>query len=415
MARAKAAKDTKDTSGIVSEGTVLQSKRLLWERVKKELVRYWDGTKLLGKEIKISTKLANRLLHGNKLNRGEQQQLRRTTRDLLRLIPFSVFVIVPFMEFLLPVALKLFPNMLPSTFEDAFAEEEKKRKLVQMRLEMAKFLQETIEESGIPGTECAEAMKTFGDFFRNVRATGEQASTEELIRIARLFQDEMTLDSLSRPQLVSMCRYMNLNAIGTDRILRYQLQTRMNSIKKDDMLIMAEGVESLTNTELRAACQYRGIWTGGVLTARLRSDLAQWIDLHLVHSIPSSLLTLSLVFSFSDTSTTSPPTETLQAALSSLPDTLLYETELPVLGLEGTATPKQKLEVEGLNTDEKVQEEGQKSRKDLKEMAKQRNRFAVQVDQRCILLASRLSSAVGYYCQLIDIDRGLYAKSKAWA
>jgi cytochrome bd-type quinol oxidase subunit 2 len=48
-------------------------------------------------------------------------QLKRTTQDLLRLVPFSVFVIVPFMEFLLPVALKLFPNMLPSTFEDKYA------------------------------------------------------------------------------------------------------------------------------------------------------------------------------------------------------------------------------------------------------------------------------------------------------
>jgi hypothetical protein len=36
-------------------------------------------------------------------------------------VPFSVFIIVPFMELLLPVALKLFPNMLPSTFEDKFA------------------------------------------------------------------------------------------------------------------------------------------------------------------------------------------------------------------------------------------------------------------------------------------------------
>ena len=40
---------------------------------------------------------------------------------MLRLIPFAVFVIVPFMELLLPVALKLFPNMLPYTFEDKFA------------------------------------------------------------------------------------------------------------------------------------------------------------------------------------------------------------------------------------------------------------------------------------------------------
>ena len=40
----------------------------------------------------------------------------RTVSDLFRLVPFSVFIIVPFMELLLPVALKLFPGMLPSTF-----------------------------------------------------------------------------------------------------------------------------------------------------------------------------------------------------------------------------------------------------------------------------------------------------------
>lgn len=44
-------------------------------------------------------------------------QFLRTCADLFRLLPFLVFIIVPFMEFLLPVALKLFPNMLPSTFE----------------------------------------------------------------------------------------------------------------------------------------------------------------------------------------------------------------------------------------------------------------------------------------------------------
>lgn len=44
-------------------------------------------------------------------------QFLRTCADLFRLVPFLVFIIVPFMEFLLPVALKLFPNMLPSTFE----------------------------------------------------------------------------------------------------------------------------------------------------------------------------------------------------------------------------------------------------------------------------------------------------------
>ncbi|KAF9212148.1 hypothetical protein BGZ59_007164 [Podila verticillata] len=376
MAKAKAAKDAIEAaSGVAGEGAVVQPKKSLWERFKLEMIHYWHGTKLLGKEIKISTKLAGRLLQGNKLTRREQRQLRRTTGDLMRLVPFSVFLIVPFMELLLPVALKLFPNMLPSTFEDKFAEEEKKRKLLKMRLEMAKFLQETIEESGIPGSQRAEAVKEFGDFFRKVRTTGEQASTDELIRVAKLFHDELTLDNLSRPQLVSMARYMNLNAFGTDNFLRYQIRNKMNSIKQDDKLIMAEGVDSLTTRELQAACQSRGIRTGGVSPARLRSELAQWLELNLTYAIPSSLLILSRAFSFSDSKDLATPVEALQATLSSLPDSLLTETELHVSELEGAATPQQKLEVleqqEELIADELAQEEKEeKARKARKEEAK---------------------------------------------
>lgn len=37
---------------------------------------------------------------------------------MFRLVPLVIFLVVPFMEVLLPVALKVFPNMLPSTFED---------------------------------------------------------------------------------------------------------------------------------------------------------------------------------------------------------------------------------------------------------------------------------------------------------
>ncbi|KAG0266961.1 hypothetical protein BGZ95_002970 [Linnemannia exigua] len=358
MAKAKAAKEASEAaSGIAGEGAVVEPKKSLWVRFKNEMIHYWHGTKLLGKEIKISTKLAGRLLNGNKLTRREQRQLRRTTGDLMRLIPFSVFLIVPFMELLLPVALKLFPNMLPSTFEDKFAEEEKKRKLLKMRLEMAKFLQETIEESGIPGSQRAEAVKEFGDFFRKVRTTGEQASTDELIR------------------LVSMARYMNLNAFGTDNFLRYQIRNKMASIKQDDKLIMAEGVDSLTTRELQAACQSRGIRTGGVSPARLRSELSQWLELNLTYAIPSSLLILSRAFSFSDSKDLATPVEALQATLSSLPDSLLTETELHVSELEGAATPQQKLEVleqqEELIADEKAQEEKEeKARKERKEEAR---------------------------------------------
>jgi len=89
-------------------------------------------------------------------------------------------VIVPFMEFLLPVALKLFPNMLPSTFQvsndchqwmnertvhalticwaspndpfqDTMKKEEDMRKQLLLKLKMAEFLQDTLEEMAATG------------------------------------------------------------------------------------------------------------------------------------------------------------------------------------------------------------------------------------------------------------------------
>jgi len=72
--------------------------------------------------MKMTSQILNRLLKGHGMTRRERIQLIRTTTDMFRLVPFAVFVIVPFMELLLPVALKLFPNMLPSTFQVGFTE-----------------------------------------------------------------------------------------------------------------------------------------------------------------------------------------------------------------------------------------------------------------------------------------------------
>jgi hypothetical protein len=61
------------------------------------------GTKLLGKEVRIAARLVKKVLRGKGLTRRERQQLTLTTADIFRLVPFAVFVIVPFMELLLPV------------------------------------------------------------------------------------------------------------------------------------------------------------------------------------------------------------------------------------------------------------------------------------------------------------------------
>ncbi|KAF9053610.1 LETM1-domain-containing protein [Hymenopellis radicata] len=336
----------------------------IWKKVKHEAQHYWHGSKLLVSEVRISARLQWKILHGETLTRRERRQLRRTTTDLLRLIPFAVFVIVPFMELLLPVALKLFPNMLPSTFEDKFAAQEKERKLLRSRLEMAKFLQETLRESGLKANAHIVGSEEFKEFFRKVRSTGESPSATDIINVAKLFDDDLTLDNLSRPQLVSMCRYMGLNAFGTDNFLRGAIRSRLLHLRRDDNLIESEGVDELSTSELQAACQSRGIRTGGISPARLREELATWISLHLHNRVSGVLLVLGRAFNFDrkpgdDEDGKTNVIKSLESVLSGLPDNLLNEAELEVDSEK--ASYKQKLEVlqqqEELIEDEEEQEQ----------------------------------------------------------
>jgi LETM1 and EF-hand domain-containing protein 1 len=66
--------------------------------------------------------LVRRVTLGEQLTRRERRQLLRTVADLFRLVPFLFFVIVPFAEFSLPFFLKIFPNMLPSQFQEKLQE-----------------------------------------------------------------------------------------------------------------------------------------------------------------------------------------------------------------------------------------------------------------------------------------------------
>jgi hypothetical protein len=51
---------------------------------------------------------------------------------------------------------------------------------------------------------------------------------DDILSFAKLFNDELTLDNISRPRLLSMCKYMNIQPYGTDAYLRYSLRTKLS-------------------------------------------------------------------------------------------------------------------------------------------------------------------------------------------
>lgn len=164
-----AEKISHDKSLEMASGKKKEEKKLtLGQKIMKEVHHYWDGTKLLAAEVRISSKLAVKMSAGYELTRREHRQLQRTVQDLGRLVPFSVFVIVPFAELLLPIALRIFPNLLPSTYEGQQSKESKATKLRATRKEVSSFLRQTLRESGLPVSAANAQREEFTEFFRKV-------------------------------------------------------------------------------------------------------------------------------------------------------------------------------------------------------------------------------------------------------
>lgn len=309
-------------------------KKPLKERIMDELRHYYHGFRLFFIEIRISTMLILRILKGDTLTRREHRLLVATIGDIFRMVPFVIFIIVPFLEFALPIFIKLFPNMLPSTFESHDQKEAKLKQHLKVKLEVAKFFQETLDQMAPQATSGrhSELAKEFTMFFNRIRTSGDVATSEEIMKFSKLFEDEITLDSLQRPHLVALCKVLQATTIGTSAMLRFNLKMKLRSLSADDKMIAKEGVDSLNFSELQQACRARGMRAYGVSEERLRKELRNWLDLSLNERVPPSLLLLSRALMVPEHV---PTTYKLKATISALPDTVVTQTKAAIGEKEG--------------------------------------------------------------------------------
>ncbi|XP_026842854.1 mitochondrial proton/calcium exchanger protein [Drosophila persimilis] len=326
-----------------ADKSVAKPKKSLGVRIWEELVHYYHGFRLLFIDVAICSKLLWRVLNGKSLSRRENKQLQRTTSDLFRLIPFSVFIVVPFMELLLPFFIKFFPGMLPSTFQTTKDQQDKLRQSLGVRLEVAKFLQQTLDQMPVQHKEhSSEEAKAFEAFFNKIRHPSENVSNEDIIKFAKRFDDEITLDSLSREQLAALCRVLEINTLGTSNLLRFQLRLKLRYLATDDRVIVREGVDTLDLIELQQACKARGMRAYGLTEERLRSQLQEWVDLSLNEKVPPTLLLLSRAMVISDEGNA---TDKLKETMRVLPDAVGAHTRHAIGESEGKVDNKTKIEI----------------------------------------------------------------------
>ncbi|XP_019636235.1 PREDICTED: LETM1 and EF-hand domain-containing protein 1, mitochondrial-like isoform X2 [Branchiostoma belcheri] len=320
-------------------------RKSLWVRFVEEVKHYYHGFRLLFLDFKVAARLFFKMWKGISLTRREYRQFTRTVADLGRIVPFSLFLIIPMAEILLPFYVKLFPGLMPSTFEDKKMKDERLRKQLRTRLDTARFLLKTMEELPVETRRRSSGRKSVEDFIQfmdRLRQSGEPAPTEEILKYSKLFEDEMTLDNMEHPSLVALCKLLQLQPIGTNNFLRFQLRMRLRTIKADDKMIQRDGINTLTANELQVACRARGMRALGMSEDRMRFQLSQWLDLHLNEEVPTSLLLLSRVLYLPDNL---PATDQLQATLSVLPESIEKTARLKIAEAEGAVDNKTKLDV----------------------------------------------------------------------
>lgn len=313
-----------------------------WGHFKEEMHHYWSGAKLLWVEVKIASRLSWRLMSGQELSRRERKQLTRTTADVFRLVPFAAFVLIPFMEFLLPVALKIFPNMLPTTFRNDLKHEEELKKKLKAKLEVARFLQDTVRmmAKGLKHSRSGVTRDRADDlymFMKKIR-TGTKVTNDDIMKFSKLFNDEFTLYQVNRAQLVNMCKFVGIAPYGTDTFLRFQLRNKLRDIKNDDKLIYFEGLANMTTAELRSAARSRGMrWEAE--REELVKQLEDWLELSLKSKLPSTLLLLSRAFTITaeysaDADSKAKVLQDITDTLASLPEDVVTSAAVD----EGLAT-----------------------------------------------------------------------------
>jgi len=401
------------TSWYLTHPTELRNKlKEIWELIKHEVHHYWMGTKLLIADVRTARKLLNRTLQGSSLTRRERKQLLRTVSDLFRLVPFSMFVLIPFMEFALPLALRLFPNMLPSTFQDSLRAEENMKRELQSRLAMASFFQETLQEMAKEQKKNAtrkreektsriednlsqheedsllqekeQSAAAMLDFLDSARS-GQILPADVIIQFASHFHDDLTLDNMPRMQLMNMCQYMNIPPYGADSFLRFQLRHKIRSLVEDDQRILWEGINSLTKMELREACQERGMRSTGLSKDAYKLALQQWLHLSVNKHVPISLLIMSRSFflreemSDHDVSVEEKAVAGLADAISGLDQDVVNEVVLEVATSEEKMSDpeiaKIKLEVLEAQNERILEEQQERDAKKKKEEKKEKEKI----------------------------------------
>jgi LETM1 and EF-hand domain-containing protein 1 len=63
------------------------------------------------------------------------------------------------------------------------------------------------------------------------RTSAMDIPAKDLVKFSKLFENDLTLDSLSYQQLLALCKLMRISTIGSSAVLNFQLRMKLRDLK----------------------------------------------------------------------------------------------------------------------------------------------------------------------------------------
>lgn len=84
-------------------------------------------------------------------------------------------------------------------------------------------------------------------------------------------------------RVLIVVQLVGLSPFGTDNFLRTRLRAHLGGLKRDDRVIREEGLDTLTDDELRQACRARAMRAvfGDGARAFMKQSMEEWLELSL--------------------------------------------------------------------------------------------------------------------------------------
>ncbi|KAI4840124.1 LETM1-like protein [Plasmodium brasilianum] len=271
----------------------------LKKNVKHTIVWVKTGILLFLTNMKISKNLIIKRLKGYRLSYSEYKLLIRTMNDMFKLIPFSFFIIIPFAEFLLPLFLKIYPDLLPSTFKNNDDNFNKIKKNLYAKQQLAKFLQQLIEEKEKQlneniGIDSDKKKKILNKFHQQLINKDEKdvnpfLSVADTLKIAKIFKDDFVLDQMNLKTLQTICHLLGLKPYGMHYHVVLQLRHHFLRLQREDRELIYEGVDNLKKNTLIEICKDRGM-NYNITEKEMKIQIQQWLELASIKEVPYILL-----------------------------------------------------------------------------------------------------------------------------